>query len=94
MRKSFDSLSGLIRNELNSDPRSGDVFVFINKNHDKLKLLHWTGGSYTMYYKRLERGTFELPNYGEKTMSLKLDYTLMVMLIDGLSIKNVHHRKR
>ena len=94
MRKSFDSLSGLIRNELNSDPRSGDVFVFINKNHDKLKLLHWTGGSYTMYYKRLERGTFELPNYGDKTLSLKLDYTLMVMLIDGLSIKNVHHRKR
>ena len=94
MRKSFDSLSGLIRNELNSDPRSGDVFVFINKNHNKLKLLHWTGGSYTMYYKRLERGTFELPNYGDKTLSLKLDYTLMVMLIDGLSIKNVHHRKR
>lgn len=94
MRKSFDSLSGLIRNELNIDPRTGDVFVFVNKNKNRLKLLHWTGGSFTIYYKRLEQGTFEVPNYEKKTLSIKLDYALMVMLIDGLSIKNVHHRKR
>lgn len=94
MRKSFDSLSGLIRNELHGDPRCGDVYVFVNKNRDKLKLLHWTGGSFTLYYKRLERGTFELPHYGKKTASIKLDYTLMVMLLDGLSIKNIHDRKK
>ena len=94
MRKSFDGLSGLIRNQLSSDPRSGDVFLFVNKNRDKLKLLHWSGAGYTLYYKRLERGTFELPRYGKKAGSIKLDYARMVMIIDGLSIKNIHHRKR
>lgn len=94
MRKSFDSLSGLIRNELHINPQNGDVFLFINKNRDKVKLLHWTGGSYTMYYKRLERGSFELPVYNDKIGSIKLDYARLVMLLDGLSIKNIHHRKR
>lgn len=94
MRKSFDSLSGLIKNELSLNPRSGDVYLFINKNRDKAKLLHWNGGSYQLYYRRLERGTFELPNYGKKVLSLKLDYARVVLLMDGLSIKNLHHRKR
>jgi len=41
MRKSFDSLSGLVRNELGRDPASGEVFVFINKRRNSVKLLHW-----------------------------------------------------
>jgi len=94
MRKSFDSLSGLIRNDLSINPQNGDVFLFVNKNRDKIKLLHWNGGSYTMYYKRLERGTFEFPSYGNKMGSIKLDYTRIVMLLDGLSIKNIVQRKR
>ena len=94
MRKSFDSLSGLVRNELAINPQNGDVFLFINKNRNKLKLLHWNGGSYTMYYKRLERGTFELPQYNQAVGGIRLDYTRLVMLIDGLSIKNIHQRKR
>lgn len=94
MRKSFDSLSGLIRNDLEQNPRNGDVFIFINKNADKLKLLHWTGGSYTLYYKRLERGTFELPGYDKTVGSIRLDYARLVLLIDGLSVKNLVSRKR
>ena len=43
MRKSFDGLSGIIRNLLDTDPCNGDVFIFINKRHDKIKLLHWQG---------------------------------------------------
>jgi len=94
MRKSFDGLSGLIKNQLTIDPRSGDVFLFINKNRDKLKLLHWTGSGYTLYYKRLEKGTFELPSYHNGVGSIKLNYAKLVMIIDGLSIKNIQQRKR
>jgi len=94
MRKSFDGLSGLVKNQLCRDPRSGDVFLFINKSRDKIKLLHWDGGGYTLYYKRLERGRFELPSYQQKTGSIKLNYARLVMILDGLSIKNISVRKR
>jgi len=94
MRKSFDGLSGLIKNQLAADPRSGDVFIFINKGRDKVKLLHWNGAGYTLYYKRLERGRFELPSYKQKRGSIKLCYSKLVMILDGLSIKNVVYRKR
>ena len=94
MRKSFDGLSGLIKNQLARDPRSGDVFLFINKSRDKIKLLHWHGSGYILYYKRLERGTFELPSYSQKQGSIKLNYARLVMILDGLSIKNVNTRKR
>ena len=94
MRKSFDGLSGLIQNSLESDPKNGSVFMFINKKRDKLKLLHWQGVGYTLYYKRLESGTFQLPEYDLSAGSIKIDYAQMIMIIDGLSIKNITHRKR
>lgn len=94
MRKSFDGLSGLIQNTLKRDPRNGSVFMFINKKRDKLKLLHWQGVGYTLYYKRLENGTFELPKYDINSGSIKIDYAQMIMIIDGLSIENITRRKR
>lgn len=94
MRKSFDGLSGLIQNILGSNPCSGDVFIFINKRRDKIKLLHWQGISFTLYYKRLEEGTFELPEYDIQSGSITLSYAQIVMLIDGLTIKNIRKRKQ
>ena len=94
MRKSFDGLSGLVRNNLDRNPCGGEVFIFINKVRDKVKLLHWSGAGYTLYYKRLEEGTFEFPQYDSAAVSMALSYTQMVMLIDGISIQNIHRRKR
>lgn len=94
MRKSFDGLSGLVENELGSNPRTGMVFIFINKRRDRIKLLHWQGSGYTLYYKRLEIGTFELPDYDSSYSGIRLDYAQTVMLVDGLSLHNIHRRKR
>lgn len=94
MRKSFDGLSGLIEESQISIPLSGDVFIFVNRRRDKVKLLHWQGISFTLYYKRLEEGTFEIPSYNHEACSIELSYTQMVMLIDGLTIKNIKKRKR
>jgi transposase len=93
MRKSFDGLSGLVQNNLESNPCSGDVFIFINRQRNKIKLLHWQGISFTLYYKRLEKGTFELPEYDASVGSITLSYTQMVMIVDGLTIKNIERRK-
>lgn len=93
MRKSFDGLSGIIQNNLERNPCNGEVFIFINRRRDKIKLLHWQGISFTLYYKRLEEGTFELPHYNTNAGSIVLTYTQMVMIVDGLTIKNIEKRK-
>jgi transposase len=93
MRKSFDSLAGIIRNELNGNPCSGEVFIFINRLRNKIKLLQWQGIGFTLYYKRLEEGTFELLDYDPEVGSISLSYAQIVMLVDGLSIKNMRKRK-
>ena len=94
MRKSFVGLAGLVRNELGRDPQNGEVFLFINKRRDRIKLLHWSGSGFTLYYKRLEGGTFELPGHDLKASSIGLSYAQLVMLVDGLSIQNTVLRKR
>lgn len=94
MRKSFDGLSGIVRNELGGNPCSGDVFIFINRTRNKIKLLHWQSIGFTLYYKRLEEGTFETLEYDPQVGSITLSYTQIVLLIDGLSIKNIQKRKR
>jgi len=94
MRKSFDGLSGLVQNYLNLPPTNGDVFIFLNKNRNKVKLLHWCGSSFVLYYKRLEKGTFALPAYDIEHGSIRLDYTQLVLLIDGISIANLARKER
>jgi transposase len=94
MRKSFDSLSGLVQNHLGQSPMNGEVFVFINKTRNKIKLLHWSGSGFVLYYKRLESGTFEMPGYDIQAGSYQLDYSQMVMLIDGICIKNIQQKKQ
>ena len=94
MRKSFDSLCGIVQSELSKSPTNGCVYIFVNRLHNKLKLLHWRTGGFVLYYKRLERGTFELPLYDESVKSLVLDYTQLVLLFDGITIGNLSQKKR
>ncbi|WP_010183078.1 IS66 family insertion sequence element accessory protein TnpB [Aquimarina agarilytica] len=94
MRKSFDSLRGLVINNLDQDPDNGTVYIFINKVRNKVKLLHWQSGGFILYYKRLETGTFDLPKYDSEIGSLSLSYAQLILLIDGISITNLTHKKR
>ncbi len=94
MRKGFNGLCGLIQNDLSTSPTNGSVYIFINKTRDKVKLLHWSGSSFILYYKRLESGTFEIPYYDKQVGSISLTYSQLVLLIDGISITNISRRKR
>ena len=61
MRKGCYGLCGIVQNELKKNILSGDVFVFINRRHNQIKLLQWDKDGFTLYEKRLEAGSFEKP---------------------------------
>ena len=94
MRKGFNGLSGIITNETNYQILSGDVFVFINKPRNKMKLLRWETGGFVLYYKQLEQGTFEPSDIKKDVFIDKLSYSKLVMLINGITTKNIIYRKR
>ena len=92
MRKSFDALCGLVRNELRRDPLSGEVFLFLNRSRTHLKLLHWESGGLVLYYKRLEKGTFAPP--AGKGSDQCLTWAQLVLLVEGLTIQKSSQKPR
>ena len=94
MRKSFDGLSGLITNHLLSDPLSGDVYLFINRRGDRIKLFVWGRDGWWIYYKRLEKGTFQMPLAPSSSNSLELAYEDLLMLLEGIDLEKSRKRMR
>lgn len=92
MRKGFDGLSGIIRDEFAADPLDGSLFLFVNRRRDRIKMLHWDGTGFWLYYKRLEAGTFEV--MGSDGPYVKIDSTQLAMLLGGISLCHVKRRKR
>jgi transposase len=75
-------------------PFSGDVFIFINWPCNRIKMLRWEPGSYVLYYKRLEKGTFELPPWPQLRSAMAIDYGELAMLVNGISTRNAKKRSR
>jgi transposase len=94
MRKSFDSLCGIISNELDKNVMAGDVFIFINKLRTHLKLLVWETGGFSLFYRRLEQGTFELPVFDHDCRSLAVTADQLNFILKGISLKHVKYRSR
>lgn len=90
MRFGIYSLAGLVRNELGQDPLSGDVFVFLGKRGNQVRLLQWDRDGFALYIKRLEQGTFEWP-IGDQPAITSHQLTL---LMEGVMLKTVRLRKR
>jgi transposase len=94
MRKSFDGLSGIVQSQLDRDPTSGEVFIFVNRRKNKVKLLRWEQGGFILYYKRLEAGTFELPAFTEDAVSCQMSWPTLMLMIEGISVEKSKQRKR
>ena len=94
MRKSFNGLSGLVRSELGGNPISGDVFIFVNRRRDRIKLLVWDRSGYVLLYKHLQQGTFELPAFEAQASSCQMKWEELVLILEGVSLKSVRRRKR
>jgi len=95
MRKSFRGLCMLAESHLKQDPASGHWFVFINRRKDRLKLLSWDGQGFCIWYKRLEKGTFESPTSDDPQQpQLEIDVTQLAMIITGIELRSAKRRPR
>lgn len=94
LRKSFDGLCGLVESVFQENVLDGHLFLFLNKRRDRIKALWWDRDGLVIFYKRLERGSFEMPRASADAQRLELDATELAMLLGGVSLASAKRRKR
>lgn len=90
MRKGIDGLSGLVRDHLKLNPLSGDVYLFFNRKRNQVKLLMWDKDGFALYYKRLEKGTYELP----ASPDTAIDIAVLLCILQGIRLTALRKHKR
>lgn len=94
-RKSFDGLSGIVEGEFGMSVRGGDVFVFLNRRGNQVKLLFWERDGLCLVIKRLEAGTFRrIRREGSTTPQIEIDAAELVLLLEGIEVQALRRRKR
>ena len=83
MRKGFDGLYGMVTTELERDPMSGDLFLFVSRDRKRAKVLQWDGTGLCLYAKRLEKGRFAKLWAGEESTSLELTTSEVALFLEG-----------
>jgi len=87
MRLSFDRLAGLVKERVGYDARSGALFIFFGKRRDALKVLFFDGSGMAIFYKRLDRGAFQVPDATDPTSRhVEIDDGALESLLDGLAV--------
>lgn len=94
MRKGFNLLCGIILNELGRQVLQGDAFIFINKPRTHLKLLVYEQGGFTIFYRRLEKGAFEVPAFDLDAKSMQITSDQLHFILKGISLREISYRKR
>ena len=93
MHASFDRLAGRVRATMNLDPTAGHLFVFVNRPRTHLKVLFFERSGYAILYKRLARGTFELPKV-DGAGHVQLDPAELAALLEGIDLGSAKRRLR
>ena len=98
MRRSFDGLAGMTTTIIERDPLSGHLFVFRNRNRDRLKILYWDRDGLAIWYKRLEQGTFQFPTDGvpkeQRRSRAEISVDELSLLLGGIDLRSVERRRR
>jgi transposase len=84
MRKSFDGLAQLVKQDMAKDVFSGELFVFFNRCGDRIKILYWDRNGYCLWAKRLEKGTFRRPKVHGKVAPMRLNE--LSLLLEGIDL--------
>jgi transposase len=98
MRKGFDGLFAMVENVINEDPFSGHLFVFRNQRRDRLKVLWWDRDGLAIFYKRLEKGSYQFPtdaktsNDDARRCEIRADE--LALLLEGIDLSSVKRRPR
>ena len=87
MRKSIDGLSNIVAYSLENEPCSDKLFVFCNRQRNKLKILHWASNGFWLHYKRLEKGVFQWPGIEDDELGLTISTRQLNWLLDGLPLQ-------
>ena len=94
MNYSFDGLMGQALRIFDQDPCSGHLFLFLNRNRDRIKILFWDQDGFCIFYKRLEAGSFQLPRAANDQQGVELSYTQLTRLLNGLDLQTARRRRR
>jgi transposase len=95
LRRGFDGLAAATRSLMGQNPLSGHVFVFVNRRRNRMKLLVWDRTGWLLLYKRLERGTFELPQEPEGgRRHIEVDAGELGLMLEGLDLRGARRRRR
>jgi len=87
---SFYKLAAIVSEQMHYDPLTGDVYIFLNRRATHIKLLQWQQDGFAIYYKRLEKGTFEIPDTGQQLITV----TQLMLILQGIRLDKVQYRKR
>lgn len=94
MRKSFHGLVALVTYKMQTSVMNGDVFIFISKRRNAIKLLRWEGDGFAIFYKRLEKGTFEMPACDSGTATVLITDIELSFILKGVALRRIKYRSR
>lgn len=94
MRKSHHGLAAIVRDQLGLDPLSGHLVFFTNKRRDMAKILFFDRSGMAILFKRLERGTFQLPTVSSGSSHAEIEAVDLAMILDGIDLRSVVRRVR
>lgn len=94
LRWSFDRLSGIVTERVGREPRGGAMFVFFGRRRDAIKVLFFDGTGMCVFYKRLDRGTFRIPEPASRgATSVEIDERMLDALLDGIDVDSSPPRR-
>jgi len=93
MRKSINGLAAIVQDNFDMDVFAGALFVFMNGNKTRIKILHWDKDGFGLYYKRREKGRFNWPSFNEESGAITISKEDLNRLLDGLVMEQFVPKK-